>query len=274
MTLDADEVPVSVGVEFDADLLNNLPTTPSDGTWDILDSEGNIVWHCCGHEVELFFHEDVANLIPFRHFVMNWNPAGHFPPGIYDAPHFDLHFYTIDSDTRKSIALPTAETVCMEDGIFSPVTCDVLEYLTLPLPADQQPLFHTNVGAVEPGMGNHLLDLTSGEWNGIPFSHTWIFGTMGGNLSFWEPMITRDYLLWVKGLSPSDKKTATDPNGGSIEFKGSGASVTVPITIPQAAPEAGYYPTNYKIQYRKPGRLFTISLGDMVYLEASSSGEE
>jgi hypothetical protein len=273
VTLDADGLPVSVGVKFDASFLEDLPTEPSDGTWDILDSEGEVVWHCCGHEVELSFHEDVAHLIPFRHFVLNWNPAGHFPPGIYDSPHFDFHFYTIDSETRKSIPAPTAETACMEGGVFSPVTCADFKFLTLPLPADQQPPSHTNVGAVEPGMGNHLLDFSSAEWNGIPFSHTWIFGTMGGGLSFWEPMITRDYLLWVKGLSPSDKKDTDDPNRGSINSEGSGASVSVPIIIPDAAPEAGFYPTSYKVRYQKPGKCFTVSLEDMVFLEASDGAE-
>jgi len=107
----------------------------------------------------------------------------------------------------------------MEDSAFSPVACEVFDYLTLPLPADQQPLLHLNVGTVEPGMGNHLLDFTSAGWHSIPSSHPWIFGTMGGELSFWEPMITRDYLLWVKELSPSDKKHTTDPNGGAIDLR-------------------------------------------------------
>src|SRR4029450_4583623 len=30
--------------------------------------------------------------IPFKWVLLNWNPAGHIPPGIYDVPHFDVHF--------------------------------------------------------------------------------------------------------------------------------------------------------------------------------------
>ena len=271
VTVTTDHVPSSVGVEFDAALLDQLPTEASDGRWDIVDSAGNVVWHCCGHEVELSFAPAVAGLIPFRHFVMNWNPAGHFPPDIYDVPHFDLHFYTIDSATRQSILAPTAEMACGDPG-FAPVTCEDLALLTQPLPADQQPPGYLSVDAVEPGMGNHLLDFSSGEWNGRPFTHTWIFGTMGGNLSFWEPMITRDYLGWVKDLSPS-LKAVQDPNGGSIRTTGSGSSVTIPIRIPAAAPVAGYYPTHYQIQYRKPGRTFRVSLESLILLPASAGSE-
>lgn len=265
-------IPISVGVEFDATLLDNLPTSPSDGAWDILDEDGNVVWHCCGHEVELFFHDAVANLIPFEHFVLNWNPAGHVPPRVYDTPHFDLHFYTITSEARHSIEAPSAEDACRISD-FSPVTCDDLAFLTLPLPSDQQPPNHTSVAAVEPGMGNHLLDFGSAEWNDAPFTHTWIFGTMGGNLSFWEPMITREYFLWLQSLSPSRKKSASDPNGGALSIKGHGASVNVPFASPSAAPEAGLYPTSYSVEYLKPNDTFRVGLEDLIYLPQSSGVE-
>ena len=225
VTLGANQLPASVGVEFDADSLNDLPSAESDGRWDVVNAAGEVVWHCCGHEVELGFAPEVAGLIPFQHFVINWNPEGHPPPGVFDPPHFDFHFYNISSAQRRSILAPTAETACTENG-FVPVTCSDFEMLTQPLPAEQQPPNHVNVGAVEPGMGNHLLNFGSAEWSGKPFTHTWIFGTMGGSLSFWEPMITRDYLHWVQSLSPSDR-SAVDPNGGAIQLAGSGAAVTV-----------------------------------------------
>ena len=31
--------------------------------------------------------------IPFKWVLLNWTPHGHIPPGVYDTPHFDVHFY-------------------------------------------------------------------------------------------------------------------------------------------------------------------------------------
>lgn len=30
--------------------------------------------------------------IPFKWALVNWNPHGHIPPGVWDEPHFDVHF--------------------------------------------------------------------------------------------------------------------------------------------------------------------------------------
>jgi len=35
-----------------------------------------------------------ANLTPFNHVGMHWNPNGHEPEKIYGVPHFDFHFYS------------------------------------------------------------------------------------------------------------------------------------------------------------------------------------
>src|SRR5688500_2426510 len=45
---------------------------------------------------------------------LNWNANGHEPPGVYDAPHFDFHFYTIPRAERDAIdpaTMPDAEYV-------------------------------------------------------------------------------------------------------------------------------------------------------------------
>src|SRR5690348_14444530 len=34
---------------------------------------------------------------------LDWNPQGHPPPGIYDVPHFDFHFYYIPDSYRTTI---------------------------------------------------------------------------------------------------------------------------------------------------------------------------
>jgi hypothetical protein len=44
-------------------------------------------------------------------------------------------------------------------------------------------------------MGAHWADLLSPEFSGSPFTKTFILGTYDGKVIFWEPMITRAYLL-------------------------------------------------------------------------------
>jgi hypothetical protein len=44
-------------------------------------------------------------------------------------------------------------------------------------------------------MGNHLLDSQSPELkDSLPFTSTFISGVYQGDLTFWEPMITLDFL--------------------------------------------------------------------------------
>lgn len=46
-----------------------------------------------------------AEPTPVQHITLDWNPAGHEPPGTYDLPHFDVHFYTITNAERQLITL-------------------------------------------------------------------------------------------------------------------------------------------------------------------------
>lgn len=221
-----------VGVYFDESALTNLPKEVGDGRWDIVDEDGNVLWHCCGHEFILDF-DDVEAAAPFKHVVVNWNPVGHQPPGVYDTSHFDLHFYTVTNDERVAIEAATADTMCSvpnppEVGgeAPGPVTCETFEEAMLPLPDDQMPPGYISVGAVEPGMGNHLLNSEAPELTGEgAFTHTWIYGTYAGKITFFEPMITLAFL---------EERTE---------------EVCTAIAMPEAMPEPGFYPSEYCIRY-------------------------
>ncbi|MBA55365.1 MAG: hypothetical protein CMK89_12995 [Pseudomonadales bacterium] len=231
--------PLNVGVVFDGGVFSNAPLAESDGKWDVLDADGNIVWYCCGHELDFDVTDNIKRTTAFEHIVVNWNPQGHPPPtDIYRPPHFDFHFYTISREERHSIAAPTAEEMC---GAGIPLSCENYELAIMPLPEGMMPPEHSSVGAVEPAMGNHLLDLSSPEFNGGLFTHTWIFGTWKGALSFWEPMITKDFLM-------SAPNTFFD------------------IAIPEVAPEAGYYPTKYGIFYSQLQDTYMVLLTGFVWL--------
>ena len=112
----------------------------------------------------------------FDHVGIDWNPMGHEPPGIYDAPHFDFHYYLLTQAQRDEIVpgspkfdTPPAQGAAPA-GYIAP-----------------------GPGGV-PRMGAHWIDPTSGEFNGQPFGATFIFGFWDGKLAFVEPMVTRSFL--------------------------------------------------------------------------------
>lgn len=242
--------PVFLGVVFPGDALDGLPSAVSDGRYDITGADGAVVWHCCGHETAIDLPELAKTTTAFEHVVLNWNPHGHMPEGVYHAPHFDLHFYTISSEARLAIATPSAEAMCEIPGpggapVRAPLDCPTLERAMAPLPADMTPPDYASVGAVEPAMGNHLIDFGSPEFSEAGFSKTWIFGTFGGDLTFWEPMVTKAYLE-------------------------SGPFGCTEIKLPQAAPEAGPYPSRYCIRHFGGLDLYAVTLEGFTPLPQSS----
>jgi hypothetical protein len=92
-------------------------------------------------------------------------------------------------------------------------------------------------------MGNHLLDSQSPELkDSLPFTTTFIYGAYEGELIFWEPMITLEYL----------QKTR---------------DTCLEIRQPRAFQQTGYYPTQYCVrQDGKGGR--TVSLEGFRYSTA------
>lgn len=234
--------PKRLGIEFDDASLTGLPTAVSDGTWNVVDSEGNVAWFCCGHEHVLELPPS-AVVTPFKHAVVNWNPHGHIPPGVYDLPHFDFHFYTITNEERQTIAAPSAEEMCdVGGGQVAPLSCADLATATQPLAASQLPPDYFSPGAVEPGMGNHLLDMLAPELAGETFTQTWIYGTWKGKISFFEPMITLAYFQELDGKRCYDLK------------------------LPEQFADPGYYPTRYCTQYvPAQGGSYTVELDQFAW---------
>jgi hypothetical protein len=146
---DALNKPVSIGVSMTEDALDVLP-----------------------HESALA-HLDLPKNVPgvlFDHVLLNWNPHGHPPAGIYDSAHFDMHFYMFSKQERLDI-----------QGGPDPVPVN---------PEFVPPDYVSDPGAV-PQMGTHWVDTTSAEFHGEKFTQTFIFGYSNGRLCFYEPMITK-----------------------------------------------------------------------------------
>lgn len=121
----------------------------------------------------------ILNVPPFNHMVVNWEPHGHIPEGVYNVPHFDFHFYFISEEARAAIT-------CTGDNL---AVC-----LTQPVP-DRIPPYYVPTPDGVPQMGWHWIDPRSPEFNGQKFTSTYIYGFYDGKNHFVEPMVTREFLM-------------------------------------------------------------------------------
>ena len=90
-----------------------------------------------------------ASATPFKWLMLNWNPQGHIPPGVYDVPHHDFHFYIMEQSKLDEIKAGTCEAG--GEG----VDCETFERGMAPVPAEYVAPDYITVGAVVPAMGNH-----------------------------------------------------------------------------------------------------------------------
>ena len=156
--------PLAIGIEMTGGALNGLPTDPNN--------------HAAA-TYRLRLHQKAHAVTPFDHIMINWNVLGHPPPPIYGLPHFDMHFYKVSMDEVMH-------------------TTDPAKFNILP-PAGYIPTAYLFTGGV-PMMGAHWIDLLSPEV--LPpsnpayaaFTHTMIYGSYDGKVTFVEPMITRAFL--------------------------------------------------------------------------------
>ena len=222
-------VPIEVGIALSARALESLPAPMAMKNADAMSS------HFDTHERLLPLPD--ANPTPYKFVQFNWNPGGHEPPGVYDQPHFDFHFWTVDNTVRESIVPETAQFA--EKAARYPGdeyrTANFVDVAT----AAKAPAAAVTV----PKMGMHWIDVRSGEFNGQTFSKTYIRGSWDGQFVFDEPMITRAYI--------AAKRDAQDP-----------ALRDELITLPPTAKRqvAGYYPEAYRIQYDAESKEYRIAL--------------
>lgn len=156
--LDEAERPVALGVTLSEDALRGLPGQMLDLTLDL---------------------PAPARQAGFDHVGLNWEPHGHEPPGVYDVPHFDVHFYAITPADRDRI------------GPDDPAYATKLEAVPA---AAQRPENYMKAPGGVPRMGAHWVAGDAAELNGQRFERTFLFGTYEGRLIFVEPMVTRDFL--------------------------------------------------------------------------------
>lgn len=139
-----------------------------------------------------------ASMIPVNHISIDWNPAGHEPPGIYDLPHFDFHFYMISEAERNQITA---------------VGADTLKVGKMPEP-QFRPQGYASIPGGVPRMGAHWFDPTSPEFNGSTFTKTYLYGFYDGKMIFFEPMITKAYIESKPNATQAVKLPQAFPKSG------------------------------------------------------------
>ncbi len=237
VTLNPKGTPLAIGVTMSSGALEQLPPRPNTTSrcFD-MDGDGRHTGHECIGDEERILDVPVDSTLglPFRWISVNWNPAGHHNTP-YAQPHFDFHFNAVDRSRVEAIAPGRCGELA---------DCDDFKRATRPVPAQYLPSGYIDVGAVVPRMGNHLLDSQSPELkDSLPFTKTFIYGAYEGELIFWEPMITLDFL----------QKTR---------------NACLEIRQPEGFPQAGYYPTQYCVRQDREGQR-TVSLEGLRYSEAS-----
>jgi len=195
--------PVAVGINLSEKALQNLPQEPAAFVLQFPPNKG------------MYF---------YKHMLVDWNPDGHEPPGVYDVPHFDFHFYTITNEERLEIGPAGAPG-----------------FDNLPGPQYVPPAYIRIPGGV-PQMGTHWADVLSPEFNGGVFTKTFILGSWDGSFIFYEPMITREYLL-------------------------SNPDAVTPVRQPAAFQQDGWYAADYKVSYSASPKQYTIALQNLTFHE-------
>ena len=238
--------PVAVGMVMSDDALDGLPhDPPTDGKWCFdKDGDGTVdpMTECAGgYENQLDLNPRFVDKVdtPYTYVLNNWNVHGHTPPGVYDLPHFDVHFY-LNADAERTAIRPGP---CPQL-----VNCDDYK-LGKRMPADRYLApDYADMDAVEPAMGNHLVDPTAPEFNGERFTHTWIYGVWNREVTFHEAMVTHETL---DGL------------------RSGGDDVCREFKQPKGWQKSGWYPTSYCLRHRDNRDELTVSLEDFVYRQAS-----
>jgi len=230
--------PTEVGVAVEEAALEGLPAAmkmahkPSDG-----------MEHVDSHVFDLTLPDN--NKTPYKFVELDWNPGGHEPPGVYDEPHFDFHFYRIDKSIRDGIdpKLMSKEQYLAKSGNLPPKAEWVPSYAALSAPG-------TPVLAV-PRMGTHWVDVRTPELQAMfgkpeafrKFTTTFLHGSWDGIFIFDEPMITRSFIL-------GRKTAALEAQRDSI----------IKLDEPQAYGAPGYFPGAYRVTYEASSGQYLIAL--------------
>lgn len=158
------------------------------------------------------------------HVELDWEAAGHPPPGVYDVPHFDFHFYLVERAEVMKVSFAGP------DDSASPAQQPAAElmpagYVLLP-------------GTAVPQMGVHAVNPAAAEFQKQPLTATFIYGYYDQRQTFIEPMV-------------------------SLAFLKSKPTFTAPVVRPSAYSKPGAYPSTYRVAFDSRRKVYEILLEDL-----------
>lgn len=244
--VDAEGNPKMIGFRFKTSDLEGMPKDMNmEAPWFDVNGNGKLDMDMMSNPPLVETHGDYKARFdvpasfsgtPFKFLEINWNPMGH-PPEPWLQPHFDFHFYTVPRAEVDAIPLGPAAFLIGEEEFKLAVK---------PVPDGYVGKGYVDVGAAVGNMGNHLIDPTSPELrmeNAEKFKYAFIYGCYDAKVTFWEPMITREYLLSKETLEKD-------------------------IVVPEKYAVAGWYPTKYCVRHSEDGYT-TVSLEGFTKRDAS-----
>ncbi|GAA3169107.1 MULTISPECIES: hypothetical protein [Streptomyces] len=220
--------PKVLAVKVDAAAMKTLPTTPTNDGQTCFDKDNNgidLETDCAsGHERDLWFPKLPG--LPFQWMMFDWQRNGHGPSHVFDKPHFDFHFFMQDFTERNKIRTGPCNLV---------INCDDEKTAMKPVPEQFMPPGWGMPGAAG-RMGNHIIDPNAAPANGGPFTQAFAYGTWDGHVTYWEPVVNKD---WITTEKP--------------------AKACQPITQAPEVETTGYYPTQMCTRYSTAGDVtFTL----------------
>lgn len=202
--------PKQVGIHFADGTFEDLPYAED---FESGDAEGRKVHGVWSKPFNLDFPENAP--APISYAGCGWNPQGHTPVGVYDKPHFDIHYHFYDPRDVRQI----------DPGVIED------------LPDERTPDGYQLIegGAVIPAMGAHLAPEDAPEFDDVNDASDWeetliwgaadVDGDGEYENNYVEPMITLDYFQnHLDGVERQD------------------------IAQPDIYPKDGYYPTTYTVR--------------------------
>lgn len=162
----------------------------------------------------------------YDHVSLDWMPHGHDPEGLFNVPHFDVHFYMTSEAER--LAIDPSDPLFMDKAANRP-SADLMPATFVP-PPGPEPI---------PAMGEHWIDATDPVLSGQPFEAVLIYGAWDGEVTFVEPMVTREALLSRRDL------------GGSLD-------------LPERVAEPVSLPTAWQVSYDAATEVYRVSIDDLV----------
>ena len=209
-----DQTPLDIGVEFSKTAIKTLP----------MEMDATMVHE--NHPYNLEIPNQAKDYFPYDHISIDWAMMGHGPTGVYDKPHFDIHFYMISENQQMSI---------INDIAYPAAPGEAFAYIgpqTVPTSYFPGPFVEM--------MGTHWISKSAPElFLGAPFTSTFIYGTHNNEIAFIEPMVTLEML--------SSKKESH-----------------LPIVQPsQYIANNKFFPAQYGVYYNNKNQSYTVALENL-----------